>query len=254
MGALLLGFSMGVGGIGKGWAQDESLVADLSDDKIELKYSFTGRDLLLFGAIDHVGHGVGEDPYDIVVVIEGPYEPIVVRKKAKIAGIWINDTVATYEDAPTFYTVSSNKALVDIGTERTLKALKIGLENLELVANEDISSEMNDSFQKGLIRNKIAKGLYQNMGGGSVKVMGNTLFRTEVHFPSNVPVGDYNATVYLFQNGHVLLEQNNFLTVEKKGFAEAVYNFANDHPAYYGLMAIFIALFSGWVAGTVVRD
>lgn len=252
--SLLVGVLLTVTLTSSGVAQDETLVADLSDNKVELKYSFSGRDLLLFGAIDHVGHGSGEDPYDIVVVIEGEYEPVVVRKKAKVAGIWINDSSATFEDAPTFYTVASNKALKDIGTKTTLNALKIGLDNLGLFANENISEDLNKSFEKGLIRNKVSKGLYQNMGGGSVKVMGNTLFRTEIHFPSNVPVGDYNATVYLFKNGRVLLEENEFLTVEKKGFAEAIYSFANNYPAYYGLVAIFIALFSGWVAGAVVRD
>jgi len=50
------------------------LVPDVSQRAIEIAYSFTGADLLLFGAILYPGGRVpaGEKPADIVVVVKGP--------------------------------------------------------------------------------------------------------------------------------------------------------------------------------------
>ena len=66
------------------------LVPDVSARSVEIRYSFTGAQLLLFGAILYPGGRVPADPADIVVVLKGPVQPIIVREKQKIAGIWMN--------------------------------------------------------------------------------------------------------------------------------------------------------------------
>ena len=70
-------------------AADPVLVPDVSARSIEIRYSFSGAQLLLFGAILYPGGKVPTRPADIVVVLKGPVQPIVVREKQKIAGIWI---------------------------------------------------------------------------------------------------------------------------------------------------------------------
>ena len=57
------------------------LVPDVSQDSIEIAYSFTGADLRLFGAILYPGGRLPDDdkPADVVVVIKGPPEPILLR-------------------------------------------------------------------------------------------------------------------------------------------------------------------------------
>jgi hypothetical protein len=68
------------------------LVPDVSQRNIEIAYSFTGAELLLFGAILYPG-GRGPAaarPTDIVVVVKGPTQSILVREKEKVAGIWVN--------------------------------------------------------------------------------------------------------------------------------------------------------------------
>ncbi|WP_294138660.1 TIGR02186 family protein, partial [Sphingomonas sp.] len=68
------------------------LVPDVSQRDIEIAYSFTGAELLLFGAILYPGGRLprGEAPTDIVVVVKGPTQPVLVREKQKVAGIWVN--------------------------------------------------------------------------------------------------------------------------------------------------------------------
>jgi hypothetical protein len=48
------------------------LVPDISSRSVEIRYSFTGAQLLLFGAILYPGGRVPSRPLDIVVVLKGP--------------------------------------------------------------------------------------------------------------------------------------------------------------------------------------
>ena len=73
------------------------LVPDISARNVQIRYSFTGAQLLLFGAVVYPGGRAPEHPADIAVVLRGPVQPILVREKQKIAGIWMN---ADFEPLP----------------------------------------------------------------------------------------------------------------------------------------------------------
>ena len=80
------------------------------------------------------------------------------------------------------------------------------------------------------------------------------MFRANLAFPYNTPVGNYKVDVYLVRDGDIIINYSlePDLLVDKRGVERAIYNFAHDYPSYYGIMAIFVAisvgLFSGYVA------
>ncbi|HEU4322153.1 MAG TPA: TIGR02186 family protein, partial [Roseiflexaceae bacterium] len=78
------------------------LVPDVSQRDIEIVYSFTGAELLLFGAILYPGGRVpaGDSPAEIVIVVKGPAESIRMREKEKVAGIWVNADQMRWRSAP----------------------------------------------------------------------------------------------------------------------------------------------------------
>ena len=84
------------------------LVPDISARSIEIRYSFTGAQLLLFGAILYPGGRTPRHPADVIVVLKGPVEPILVREKQKLAGIWMNADSNRFRSAPSFYAVASS--------------------------------------------------------------------------------------------------------------------------------------------------
>ncbi len=232
----------------------DKLVADISEHEVALRYSFTGSDLILFGAIDHDDRSISHDAiYDVIINVKGPRLPAVVRKKDKIAGIWVNKDNVTFTDAPSFYIQASTRPLNEITTEDVLRANQIGFayQNYHYEASDGITNI--DGFVKGFIRNKEDAGLYQ-LVEDHMPLLSKTLFRADVHIPANVPVGDFVAEIFLFKDGQLIATEQSDLVVVKKGFSEVVYNFAHQHPAFYGLMAIMIALMSGWLAGVLVRD
>ena len=80
-------------------AAEPRLVPDVSDTKVAIAYSFTGADLLLFGAIVYPDGQAPAHPPDIAVVVKGPAEPLLVREKAKVAGIWMNGSLSRRPDS-----------------------------------------------------------------------------------------------------------------------------------------------------------
>ncbi|CAN0450670.1 unnamed protein product, partial [Discosporangium mesarthrocarpum] len=68
-----------------------------------------------------------------------------------------------------------------------------------------------------------------------------------------VPIGDYQVTVHLFKNGEHVSSENTPLTVQKVGLEAQIYDFAHNHAAWYGAIAIIIALMAGWLAGVIFR-
>ena len=95
------------------------LVPDVSARNIEIRYTFAGAQLLLFGAILYPSGRIPADRPEIVVVVKGPAEPIIVREKQRIAGIWMNADSSRFRSAPSFYAVASSKPIGKVVDERT---------------------------------------------------------------------------------------------------------------------------------------
>lgn len=223
----------------------QPLVADLSSHLIAVTTGFVGQDLLLFGATD------GEDDADVIVVVRGPNAPIVVRRKDRVGGIWVNQDEVGIEGLPTYYFVAANRDLADIASQTVLARHQIGLNHLRYTQSGGAHAEFAD-FGKAALRNRQRSGLYAD-SVRKVAFLGNRLFRTDVHFPSNVPTGSYTVTVYLIRNGAVESAQTTPLVVSKIGVGARVYDFAYAQSALYGILAILLALFAGWLASVAFR-
>lgn len=220
----------------------QPLVFDLSSHLVAITTGFSGTEMLLFGATEGEG--------DVVVILRGPDSETVVRRKSRVAGIWINTDSVAFTNAPTFYRVASSRPLDEITTPALRQRHQIGLENLRLTAaaqRPDI-----DVFRAGLIRNKERRDLYSSEVG-RVAFLGPRLFRTRVELPANVPPGAYTAEVLLLRNRQVVAAQTTPMFVSKIGVGAEVYDFAHRYAAVYGILAIAVAVLAGWGAGVAFR-
>lgn len=225
-------------------AQAQRLIADLSSREIAISTGFTGAELLLFGATEGAG--------DIVVVVEGPHRSEVVRRKERIAGIWVNGTAVTFDQAPSYYWVAASRKLSDIATPARLADLQIGEERLRLPTQSVRSGSSVKDFRDAFIRNKQALGLY-GRGESEIRILGGRLFRTTIAFPANVPTGAYHVTVFLFKNGRLISRDRTPLRVHRTGLEAEIFDFAHNRAPWYGAIAIVIALVAGWLAGIVFK-
>lgn len=227
----------------------QEVVTDLSSRQVDIRYSFDGADLLLFGTVDLPDRLQGK-AYDIAVIVEGPSEKVNVRQKEKAAIIWINRDVHLYNDVPGFYMVASNKPLEDIASLENLNTSGVGYQSLTFEAEKH--DEHAQVFHDALVRGKEKTGLYLHDPNGVV-IVGGGLFRADFRLPANVPVGAFKVATFVYVDGELISKNLMPLDVEKKGFERAVYSYAHDHPFFYGLTAVLIALSAGWLAGLVGR-
>ena len=226
-------------------AQEVPLVADLSSHLVAITTGFAGTDVLLFGATD--------GPGDVAVVVRGPAQDETVRRKERFGPIWLNADEVTLREVPSYYRVASSRPLSEFAPQMLLSRHQIGLENIRILTDAaNPPAGVLAEFRRALVRLKTAENLY-DQGLGAVNMMSNRLFRTELHFPANVPTGTYLVEVYLFREGQVTSAEILPLNISKIGVGAEVYDFAHNVAPLYGLLAVLVAASAGWAASAVFR-
>jgi uncharacterized protein (TIGR02186 family) len=228
------------------------LVPDVSQSRIEIRYSFTGAELLLFGAILYPGGRAPSKDAEIAVVVKGPVQPLVVREKQKVAGIWMNVESTRFRSAPAFYAVASSKPLSRLVDERTAAIYELGLQNLQLSPGSGASPEVQRRFEAGFIELMQRQQLYFENPDG-VQITEGVLYRGRVTIPAQVPVGDYTAETFLIQDGRVIAGAVRDIHIDKFGFERFVADAAERWALAYGLIAVGLSLLLGWGASALFR-
>ena len=234
-------------------AENARISADLSAYEIQISSSFAGTSLILFGSIDGIEPSpVNRNEWDVVVVVRGPDVPVTVRRKERLAGVWVNRTAVTFLNVPSYYFVASSRPLDAITTEWALRRNGVGVTNLNLLPmSRPVSAELED-FREAVIRTQREEGLIDDAPRG-VTFRSDTLFRTEIAFPAKVPVGQYRVEVHLLKNGLFVDAQSLPLFVNKTGIERTIFELAHETPLLYGILAVVIALAAGYLASLPFR-
>jgi len=264
-----------------------ALIVDLSVPLIELTTGFNGADVVIFGAVDSANAGrhgplplsrdfeilPGLDPplfqppslrgelpidlpttlpspiatQDVVVVVRGPPRDLTVRRRARLAGMWLNVESRDFEDEPGFYAVMTTdeaafETLITAGEPRIIPFDAAAM---------DVAPPF-DPFRAAMVRGMIDRGLYDIRPGG-VTLQGDRLFRANLRLPPNVPTGIYTVTVFNLAGGQVIDTREARLSVSQAGLGAVIYSLAETRPLSYGLLAVTLAMLSGWLGHRLFR-
>jgi len=228
------------------------LVAGLSTDLIQITSNFTGADIVLFGAIEPAEELGPQGDQDLFVVIRGPALDMMVRRKQRILGVWVNREQVAFTGLPGYYFLASTRPLDDIASLQTQERFHLGTANLEYATGAGIAPVEADAFRAAAIRDRKREGLYWESPTG-IEFLSRTLFRARIPVPASVPPGLYNAEVYLFQGGTVVSAQSSPLFIDKTGFERRLYDFAYQRSLAYGISAVLMAIVLGWLASLAFR-
>lgn len=234
-------------------AQADDLVSGLSQDQIQITSSYTGTDIVVFGAIESSDAAATGNDRDVVVEVRGPGADMVVRRKVRVAGVWINRDAMTLFGMPAYDFVASTRPLKAITAEETRERYQLGLDYLQPQSVSTHTPSKAEPFRLAAIRARAREGLYRENPDG-VEFLSYSLFRVRVPVPATVPRGQYTADVYLFHDGTVISAQSTPLYVDQVGLERQVFSFAHDRPLYYGLAAVAMAMFLGWLSSVIFRQ
>ncbi|MAY62146.1 MAG: TIGR02186 family protein [Rhizobiales bacterium] len=239
---------------GSGWTFPEQLDIGISTNEIAISPNFSGADITVFGAIaqaDEFLLAIGS--YDIIVALEGPRRPATVRRKERVAGIWVNRHSVRFEPIPASYSISSTRPLDSIAKQIVLSAHDVGIQNIRLVPTGQIGDgSMIGSFREAMLRIMQQSGLYQRDPSG-VQFISQSLFRASVRLPANIPVGGHTVRAELYRNGQYVTQKTIQLRVVKTGLEQFTYNLAHQYSLIYGIIAVAFALFTGWLSSVIFR-
>jgi uncharacterized protein (TIGR02186 family) len=222
-----------------------ALTIDVSEPTLEITTGFTGDTLTLFGTANPAG--------DIVIIVKGPENDTTIRRRENFAGLWIGSDSVKFENVPGYYNVASSRSMSAIADFETRLEYGMGINSLVFQAeNKKLSPDKGKRFLEALIQDKQLAGLY-SLTPDAITYLNESLFKTRIFMPANVPVGSYTIQAFLINEGVLIDQASAPFEVEQIGLAGNVHNFAIEKPFFYGLTVIIIALLSSVLAVTLLR-
>lgn len=235
-----------------GAARAEEIVSGLSQSQVAINANFDGTAILIYGAAMRDAPPPDWPQLQVIVTVEGPSAPVIVRHKERVAGIWINRGAVRVDSAPSFYAVATTRPLRDILSETDDLRYRISLANV--IRAIGISDEAPDApaYVAALQRIRTVENNYR-LAQDSVLLLRQSLFRTEVALPANLIEGVYKVRIFLTRGGKVIDMEESQINVQKAGLERFLFNLAQNQPLVYGLASLLLAALAGWGASEVFR-
>lgn len=226
------------------------IVAALSQNRVSITANFSGSQIFVFGAVKRAV--VDDARLDVVLAIAGPSAPVKVRRKERVAGIWVNRDEVLVDEAPSFYAVASTAPLEEVLSYTDDLRHRIGINHLVRLIGAPADVNAPEDFREAVIRIRRAEGLYVELPG-AVRTVEETLFAADIKLPANLVEGDYRARVFLLRDREVADVFETDISVRKVGLERWIYALSRERPAAYGLLSIVVALLAGWGASEAFR-
>lgn len=231
-------------------ARAEEVVLGLSQDSIAITTNFAGSEILIYGAVKRDGPIVTDPPLQVIVTVAGPSRPVVVRRKERRFGIWVNTEAAEVDAAPSYYAIATSAPWSDTISDTEDLRHRISIPRAIRSVGSGVARP--EDFRQALIRIRLDNGLYQ-LSEGAVSLRDHTLFETSVALPANLTEGVYATRIYLTRDGAVVSRFETTIDVQKVGLERWLFEMSRQQPLLYGLMSLAIAIAAGWGASAAFR-
>lgn len=232
-------------------AAAEEVVLGLSRDTVSITTSFDGSDILIFGAVKRE-EPIRDEPLEVVITVEGPSHPVVVRRKERRLGIWVNTDSVEVDAAPSFYAVATTGPMQQVMSQTEIQRHNVTIDRAIRSVGAPMNIANSQDFTDAVIRIRERNGLYQ-MLEGQVSLDQQTLFRTAIDLPANLTEGVYLTRIFLTRGGAVVSSHETEIDVRKVGLERFLFTLSREQPMVYGIMALAIAIAAGWGASTAFR-
>ncbi len=233
-------------------AAQEQIVAGMSQNRVSITADFDGSEILIYGAVKRDAPPPDGGPLEVIVTVEGPSAPVDVRRKGRVAGIWVNNASVRVASAPSFYAVATSGPLNHILSDIDNLRYSITIERVIRAIGISGEAEKAGEFILALLRVRTNEGRYRILEG-KVELTEETLFRTDIILPANLTEGEYKVRLFLLRDKRVIASQERVIGVRKEGLERWIFNLAQEQPLIYGLLSLVLAAVAGWGASAAFR-
>ena len=117
----------------------------------------------------------------MAVIVTGPRQTVVTRRKGRVLGVWVNQASRTFRNVPSFLDIRSNRPLDAIAPADVLRRQGIGLKNA--LFNAGIPSDGDDPFLINFVNTRLQEGRFNERFDG-VTFLSRAAFRNEMPLPT----------------------------------------------------------------------
>lgn len=191
----------------------------------------------------------------VALRILGPRGHLVLMKKGRVGGLWMNVGQITFQDVPKVYLLWTSGKLSSLGGEEDLKALKLDYASL-LSGTLQLQNQEEEAFwRQELVKLKEADQLYHIYEGVvQIKPLEPGVWDqvdAVLTLPAKIEPGPYDLEMIAFKDGTGRLIHSSTLEVKLAGFPALVSTLAARQGLWYGILAVIIATLSGLIIGIV---
>lgn len=224
------------------------LATGITEEEVAVTSDYQGARLTVFGV--HWQRGRARS--DVVVLLRGPGESEIVRRKRRVLGLWINADPVRFSEAPSFFALASTRPIGTFLSASTIANL--GLDPGALARLESSTPADSDpaAYRRALVRLKKAEGLYRESPYG-LSIEDDGAFKAPFIIPANAPVGAYTVDVFLFRNGRLVQQKPGEIVISRIGIEKTIHTAAHNWPLLYGIGTVLFALAAGYVAALAFR-
>lgn len=228
----------------------ESLTLALSEEEVRIGSNFDGATLTLFGVVERDAQTVARPGrYEIVVVVRGPTHELLVQRRVRRLGIWVNGASQRFADVPSYqavFTSVGGRELVEGEDGQPPPAA------IESAGPAERGLRDRQDYSAAIAARAAASGLYR-ADYAAVGFLTRTFFRVPIPLPPLVSDGDYAIDVWLYSDTTLVGSQEAAFRVRKIGFEQSLFELSRERPLVYGLATVALALVTGYVGGIVFR-
>ena len=230
----------------------ETIVSGLSQNRVSITADFDGSEILIYGAVKRDTPPPEGGPLEVIITVEGPATPVTVRRKGRVAGIWVNNAQVQVDSAPSFYAVATTGPLNYILSDTENLRHGITIERVIRAVGITAEAEQSAEFLLALLRVRTNEDRYRVLEG-KVELTEDTLFRADIVLPANLTEGEYKVRLFLLRDKRVIAQQERVIGVRKEGLERFIFNLAQERPLIYGLVSLLMAALAGWGASAAFR-
>jgi hypothetical protein len=192
---------------------------------------------------------------EAVVEVVGTIGHQALRRKGRRGGLWMSVGEIQIDHTPNLYLVMSSSPQIPALTGQASPWGFAALASRSQFSGALDSQEKERFFQE-FIKLKESEGLFDTLpgvlkiknSGGGERVTGSFLL------PAKVTPGSYQVRLSVVQDGTLLEQQTETIQVNMVGFPAMLASLAFEHGALYGLMAVAIAIATGFIMGFLFKD
>ncbi len=243
--ALLLGLCLVLASAAPARAADPEL--QVSPDVVQIGAFFQGSQVVVTGKIPQGAQAVLE--------LLGPRAAEHLMRKGRRGGLWMNVGEVEVDGAPSVYLATST-------TEQLLQAPAAdatwgypALKKQIRFAGQ-VEANERELFLDQFFQLKESEEIYATFPG-ALKAAGASgdlqTVKGTFPLPTKVKPGAYQVCLTVIQNGQVTGKKCADLKVAMVGFPAAFFSLAYEHGATYGILAVVIAIVTGFAMGYLFK-